>query len=138
MAYQFEPGELERAPKITVAGKEYPVPKLSPRQNKRIVARLDRLQKKIMAVTAEKPLVFTEEDVEDLYLCVYWALTRTMPELQERDFMDWPIELPEALLTIPIIAKQTGMMVQAGGPGAGEASAGTGMTPTPPESTGTG
>jgi len=132
---EFTTQELADAPKIVLAGKEYPIPKLAPRQNRRIIPRLSRLGN-IMQKNAAGEM--TETDVDDAYLSIYWALTRTMPDLKESDFMDMPIDMQDVLAALGTVAQQTGIMKQmevapgdAGEQKPVEPAPSTGTTPSP-------
>lgn len=103
MPRTFTQAELDAAPKIKIAGKEWPIPVLAPRQNRRILPRMSRMGSFNIANT-------TEADLDDMYEIVFWALTRAHPDLNQNDFMDWDIPLSELLPAMPIIAKQTGLL----------------------------
>lgn len=116
---KFNPQELAEAPKITVAGQQYPVPPLAPRQIRRIIPRITRLQSLLKNKGMDQ---MSEEDMDAAYECVYWALTRAHPDLEYKDFMDWPIPMRELRNAIPIIVEQTGIMDnKASAPVSGEA-----------------
>jgi hypothetical protein len=106
----LDPSDQEELPKINIAGRTWAIPVLSPRQNRRVVPRIMKLGK-------INPQDMSESDIDDLYEIIFWALTRAYPEVDQKDFMDWPINLPEAIAAIPVIAQQTGVMKQEGDEG---------------------
>jgi hypothetical protein len=98
--------ELASAPKIKIAGKEFAIPMLGPRQNRRIVPYIHRMSR----MKADQ---MTTEDWDALYGIIYTALTRAYPDTKEADFMDWDIGIDEAFACIPVIAQQTSLMKMA-------------------------
>lgn len=85
-------------PVIVIAGKEWPVPFLAPRQNRIVVPAL-------MALDASPAQQY------DLLLdIVFVVLTRASPELARDDFDDWPIATHELVDALPVITQRTGLM----------------------------
>jgi len=108
-------------PTITLAGKEWTVPRLAPRQNRIIVPALLRLIPHILAARAEA--VAAQESnlaylsrfmdgptYEELATVAYTALTRANPELKRSDFDDMPIDTLELVASISAIARQAGLL----------------------------
>ena len=92
------PGEHSLHPTISIAGREWVVPLLAPRQNRIVVPGLMKLA---MLATADYGL-----------LCeiVFAALTRAHPFLSREEFEAWPVPLWELVQSLPVISRQTGMM----------------------------
>lgn len=93
--------ERDAFPTIIVAGQECIIPPLAPRQNRRIIPRMSR----IGVIDFSK---LDEAAIDDLYLIIYWALTRAY-DLQESDFMDMEIPLTEIMPAVTVITQQTGL-----------------------------
>lgn len=85
-------------PTITIAGREWRVPHLAPRQNRIVVPALLALQ------------TCTEQWYDRLLDIVFAALTRAEPAIVRDDFDDWSIATHELIDALPVIAKQTGLM----------------------------
>jgi hypothetical protein len=85
-------------PVITLAGREWPVPLLAPRQNRVVLPGF-----LAMGDTAWK-------HYDTLCDVVFAALTRTKSQLDRDEFDDWPIATYELLDALPVIAKQTGFL----------------------------
>lgn len=83
-------------PVIVIAGREWRVPLLAPRQNRIVVPALMRLG------TA------AAEQYDLLLDIVLAALTRGHPGIVREQFEDWPIATHELLHALPVIAAQTG------------------------------
>lgn len=110
--------ELRECPTIRVTGKDWPIPILGPRQNRRIVPLLSQLR----GITLDK---LDTEKMDAMYNCIYWALSRAH-EIKEADFLDWDIPVLEAVACLHVISKQTGLMTDKKEEVAGEAPATTG------------
>lgn len=118
--------ELDAAPKVTLAGKEYPVPMLVPRQQRIVIPKLLSLMKSMAANGRVDPTSLTTEQYDDLLDLVYIALTRGTPDLKRDDFMDTPSSMLELIAAMNTIAEQTGMMKrETPGAASGEAQAGS-------------
>ncbi|HEY5046933.1 MAG TPA: hypothetical protein VII49_02805 [Rhizomicrobium sp.] len=81
-------------PTIVVAGTQWPVPLLAPRQN-RIVVPL---------------LIEGRTDYAALLEIVFAGLTRAHPQVSRGPFEEWPIPLYELQNALPVIARQTGLL----------------------------
>lgn len=97
--------DLQDCPRIKVAGQEWPVPLLAPRQNRKIIPGLMSLKG-----LKSKPDELTEAQFDTLLDIVYLALTRAHPDLKKDEFMDWPVPAHELLDAFPVIAMQTGVV----------------------------
>ncbi|HLY04272.1 MAG TPA: hypothetical protein VKR31_00845 [Rhizomicrobium sp.] len=85
-------------PCITIAGQEWPIPPLAPRQNRHVVAALMRMGGDFFA------------HYGDLVDAVFFALTRAHPDLARSEFEEWPIPVYELTAALPVITKQTGWL----------------------------
>jgi hypothetical protein len=90
-------------PEISIAGKMWEIPILSPMQNRRIIPRLGAMRKL-------DAMAMTEQDIDNCYQIIFWALTRKYPETKEADFMSWEIPMTEVMEALPIVAQQTGVV----------------------------
>lgn len=86
---------------VTLDGKKWPVPKLAPRQNRKVVPAILRCAK-----IDQRNI--TEEQVDDLYLVLYTGLTRAHPTLTRDEFDGMPISVEDALAAFPIVAIASG------------------------------
>jgi len=87
-----------KEPVIVIAGREWHIPFLAPRQNRIAVPALLRLG------------TSGERQYELLLDIAFAALTRAHPQIVRDDFDDWPIATHELIDALPVIAKQTGLM----------------------------
>jgi hypothetical protein len=85
-------------PVIVIAGREWTIPLLAPRQNRVVVPALMRLGMR------------RDEQYDLLLDIVFAALTRAHPDIAREDFDDWPIATHELLNALPIVARQTGLL----------------------------
>lgn len=81
-------------PPVSIAGREWRIPLLAPRQNR-----------VVLPVLMERT-----RDYGRLADCVFAAMTRACPYLDRSEFDDWPVPLCELLDAIPVVARQTGFM----------------------------
>lgn len=136
MVYRVPEVEIAAAPKVTLGGKEWPIPKLAPRQQRLIVpallAIMPTLGMIIAAVESKDPMAIAQMQVNDdvydkIVDVVYAALTRADPELKKEDFLDIAIDARDMFAALPVVMAQTGMMERAkpGDKPAGETQAGT-------------
>lgn len=119
---------------VTLAGKEWPIPRLGTRQNRIVVGGCMRLFKRLMPVlkmleqldadkrqgtesvpleTLISTLDISTEDYDLLGDVTYTALTRAHPLLQREQFLDLDITLMELLMALPIIAQASGFLKKA-------------------------
>lgn len=111
-------------PRIKLAGKEYEIPEMAIRQNRRIevLALKNRdyfIRGRGLAGLAE----ITEDQAEDFTRIVYHALTRTLPALTYEEFETWPLSLMDIVIVLPTCLAQTGLFKPAAetAPATGEA-----------------
>jgi hypothetical protein len=83
-------------PTITLAGRQWRVPLLAPRQNRIVLPALLTL-----GTTADYALLL------DIVLT---ALTRASPGLDESEFEDAPLPLSELIDALPVVASATGLL----------------------------
>lgn len=121
-------------PSVHLAGKDWPIPLLAPRQNVVIVplvlALMPKLVKAVRAGLSVDGLasILDAEGYQTLIRVVYTALTRAHKELTLAEFEDMPIASLELLDAFYVVSQQTGVL-KAATPG--EAQAGTPQTGTP-------
>jgi hypothetical protein len=89
-------------PIIIIAGREWTIPHLAPRQNRIVVPALMALD--------------TQAQYATLLDIVFAALTRAHPEIVRDELEDWPVALHELMTALPVIAKQTGLLERRTGP----------------------
>jgi hypothetical protein len=111
-------------PIITLAGKEYAVPPLVPRQLRHVIPRINEL----------RPLIGTERKInledypkflENILPLIYWgAIWPNDKKASEESIEDIPVTNKELFNAITVIIKQTGLFMAAPeGATPGEASA---------------
>jgi hypothetical protein len=100
----------QEAPKISLGGKEYPIPKLAPRQQRIVIPKGLALMK-AFAESAGKPEAgeISAEQFDDLFDIVFTACTRADPSLKRDDFLDRPASFFELMSALNTIMLQTGM-----------------------------
>jgi hypothetical protein len=108
-------------PTISIAGRDWPVPQLSPKQNRIVVpALLDVFPKIIRARDAAQEAGdlgglaqlarYLDTAVYDLLTDIsFHALTRAHPELKRGDFDELPIDTAELIAAIGVVACQAGL-----------------------------
>ena len=107
--------DTDGAPKIKLAGKEWPVPLLAAKQNKIIDPLIMKLIPIFAAWKEDKGRALSqvaEEQYESLQIICYTALKRANPQLTRDEFDDLPISLHEMIEAFPVIAEQTGLFVK--------------------------
>jgi hypothetical protein len=102
--------ELDTAPKVTLAGNEYPIPMLVPRQQRIVVPALMLLMKTMSVNGKVDPTSLTTEQYDMLLDLVYVALTRGSPLLKRDDFLDMPTNMMELIVAMNVVAEQSGVM----------------------------
>jgi hypothetical protein len=110
------------APTITLAGREWPVPKLAPRQNRIVVPALLELVPKILRArdaadaAGEKGSYATlaryldTAGYDTLTTLVFTALTRANPSLARESFDDMAIDTFELVAAVVPIARAAGLI----------------------------
>jgi len=127
--------------RITLAGREWPVPMLAPKQNAVVVPTILRVVPHVLSAGDGKgkfdlerfAQVMDEAAYRDLVTIAWLALTRAHPALTRDEFENMPVGTMELVLAVLIIAQQTGVIRpgKPGDPRPGEAPAGSSQTGTP-------
>lgn len=89
----------ESIPRATLAGIEWPMPKMT-------LAQLNVAVPILVSNTTE----FTPARMLDLGSVVYMTLLRGHPDLKRADFNEWPITFMELLEAVKVVSNQTGML----------------------------
>ena len=108
-------------PIVVLAGKEWPVPRLAPRQNRVVVPALLKLIPRILLARAESVAAqesnlaylsrfIDEPTYEQLAAVAFTALTRAHPELTRSEFDEMPIDTLELIASVSVIARQAGLL----------------------------
>jgi hypothetical protein len=115
------------APTARLAGRDWPVPVLAPRQNRLVVpALLDLIPRIVRArddvaasgaggVFAQLARYLDTETYDRLSDIVFTALTRATPDLSRAEFDDMPIDTLELIAAVHIVARQAGLLKQTEG-----------------------
>lgn len=138
------PVDLDGAPKVTLAGREWSIPPLAILQASKVVPALMELLPLIgsiqAAIDVDADGAVTTKDAaammramasinEQTYAtiakAVFWSLKRGYPQLGQPEFDNMPVTLPELLNSLSVIMRQTGFIKPkaAGEAPAGEAQA---------------
>jgi hypothetical protein len=128
-----------RTPTIPLAGKEWPVPLLAPRQNRIVVPLIMRHAASLSALIKGGKIsleslakLLTTEVYDALAEVSYCALTRAH-KISRDEFNDMPIETMDLIMAFFVVATQTGL-IRPAKPGEqvlGEEMAATQSTGTP-------
>jgi hypothetical protein len=121
--------DLDAAPKLTLAGKEWPVPLLVPRQQRIVIPKLMALMKTLAVGGVIDAASISTEQYDELIDVVFHGVVRGSPTVTREAFIDEPITLMELIKAIDVIAAQTGMMKKKE-PAPGEVLAGSSQTGT--------
>lgn len=105
---------MSEIPTIRLAGRDWPVPTLAPRQNRIVVPALFDLVPKIRRACNESGFAgfarhFDTAAFDALSEIAFLALTRAHPEMSRAEFDDMPIDTLELLAAVRIIARQAGL-----------------------------
>lgn len=91
---------------IKLAGKEWPIPLLAPRQQRVIVPALNKLFRGISRTTREDFELSTE--LIDLLTDVIWvALTRAHPQMKRDELLDMDTNISEMVDAMYVVSDQT-------------------------------
>lgn len=108
-------------PAVKIAGKLWPVPKLAPRQYRKIwddvIAVTDAIDAALplpppeVAIydLPERVLKLSTEIFDRLQNCVYWGLTRAHPDLTLEEFLDMEASPPALVHAFLVVRSQTDM-----------------------------
>lgn len=111
--------DIDGAPRITLGGKEWPVPQLVARQNKIIDPLIISLLPVFTQWETDKAGALTKlgaKEYDSLIEIAFQAIRKASPEITRDQFLDLPITLPELIGAFSVIAQQTGVF-QRGVPG---------------------
>lgn len=104
-------------PTVELAGKMWPVPLLTPRQNRHVTPAILKLGPKLnsAAIPANQTVrsAFSGLDEEGygmLLTAAYWSLKRAHPSMTFDEFEDMEITTTELMIALPILARQTGLI----------------------------
>jgi hypothetical protein len=113
------------APKITLAGRDWPVPLLAIKQNRIVIPALMKIMPAVARIAsvsdgqdmsaedmaaALASLTVTTEEFDLVSDAVYAALTRGTPGLARNEFDNLPIATADLFAALPVIMAQTGIM----------------------------
>lgn len=121
-----------KTPTIKLAGKEWPVPLLAPRQNRYVVPAILSVAPKIMYAVAPQEGVsparlaatLDPAAMDQLGDICFWALKRAHKDMTRDEFDDMPINVMEMAIAMKVISEQTGLVSEkAPAPGEAEAAA---------------
>lgn len=123
------PIDLEAAPKVLLAGREWAIPQLAILQASKVVPALMDLLPLIgkiqsaIEVSADGTVTtkdeaamlramasITEETYATIVKAVFWSLKRGYPQLGQPEFDNMPVTLPELLNSLSVIMRQTGFI----------------------------
>lgn len=97
-------------PTITLAGKDWPIPKLAPKQNRIVVPGLLKFYKEVPAAgTGAAVSSLTTEQYDNILTVVYTALTRAN-KIPRLEFDDLEIDTLELFNSLRVIGKQSGLL----------------------------
>lgn len=114
--------EATPVPTITLAGREWPLPKLAPRQNRIVVPALVTLIPKILRARDETTAAgetsalaglaryLDTQSYDALANIVFAALTRATPSLTRDAFDDMAADTSELLAAVAPIARAAGLL----------------------------
>lgn len=103
--------ELEKGTKtVQLAGKNWPIPQLAPRQNRVVVPALMKVLPDLMAIKNGDISQFDTELYSLLLDISFHALTRAHKELTRNEFEDMPITTEELILASEVVADATGVI----------------------------
>ena len=105
-------------PTVTLAGREWPVPFLTPRQQKHVLPALFDLAPVLASLTPQaKKLtdvqtisLLTPEMYDKLILAVFWGLKKGHPMMTRDQVEDMDITPKELIQSLEIISRQTGLL----------------------------
>jgi hypothetical protein len=107
---------------IRLAGMDWPVPLLAPRQNRYIIPAILRVTPRLMGLGADPAsgllsvedyaaaLAIDEGTHLELEKIVYTALTRAHPKLTQEQFENMPISTRDMMVAMLTIGEQTGLL----------------------------
>jgi hypothetical protein len=107
----------ETTPKVTLAGIEFPVPRIVWAELKFVVPALMSLTSTLDRMRASGgnlvAATMSEEEMETLGKVVYYGIKRGTPTLSRGEFETMPMSFDELVSAVFVVASQCGMMVKA-------------------------
>lgn len=100
---------ISPVPKIKLAGKDYDIPQLAPRQQRIVVPAIMSMTN-IMGSSDDFMKSMNTDQYDKLLDLVFVACTRALPTLKKDDFLNMEITVRELLDAIPVIMQQTGIV----------------------------
>jgi hypothetical protein len=125
---QMFPIDLDGAPKVLLAGREWSIPKLTPKQARHVVPAMMKIiglvaKVKSAVTVGDDGQVSTDQQLmmaamasidgetfESVATCIFWSLKRGYPQLGQGEFDEMPVDLPEMLNALPVIMRQIGFI----------------------------
>ena len=114
------PSSRTPIPTVAIAGRKWPVPQLSPKQNRIVVPALLELLPKIIRARersgdpgggmAQLSQYLDTAAYDRLADIAFHALTRAHPDLRREDFDDMPVDTAELFGALSVIALQAGLL----------------------------
>lgn len=102
--------DSQSTPRVTLAGKAWPVPKLGIAQNIVVGPIVARRMKQLATISGAASLdVLSEDMIQDLAMAAFQALRRGHGDLRRAEFDEMPIDIMELVTALPVIAQQTGL-----------------------------
>jgi len=108
-----------KLPTISIAGQEWPIPKLAPKQNEVIVPIVLELSTDLVKAMSSPALirnkmlasVLNAENYRKLNDCVFLAIERGHPDLTRKEFdEEWEVGTMDMIQAFTTIAVQTGLI----------------------------
>src|SRR5208283_2675611 len=94
---------------VTLAGREWFLPPLAPRQARKVIPALMRLLPKLASLESAASAGLDEATFDELIDIVHVSLTRAYPALSRDEFLDLPIKTTELIAAIWAALKQSGL-----------------------------
>lgn len=126
-------------PTVRLVGKDWPVPFLSPKQNRFVTPAVAFVAPKFFKyagrnltdvnVVAEMLSQIDTATYDALLNGTFWALKKAHPSLTFSEFEEWEISTMDLINCIDVLSKQTGLFKRKDASSPGEAQA-TGSSPT--------
>ncbi len=117
--------KISTVPMIVLAGREWPIPRLAPKQNRIVAPALLELIPRILRARdefaagdgsfAQMARYLDTASFDRLCDIAFVALTRAAPALSRAEFDDMPIDTLELIAAVRVIARQAGLLGRVGG-----------------------
>jgi hypothetical protein len=108
-----EPNKLlladPRIPRITFAGKEWPIPKLAIDQLAEVWPLISGSLISVVSAGAGASIAaFSGQTIKDMSKVVFWGLKRGHESLSPEEYADMPSDVQELMNAVLVVASQTG------------------------------